>query len=141
MLARLNGWTFWLPLISRVQQKDCMNLRWRKQKRTAQRSRGLGELTGDFMMAQHGLGFHTRSFTDFSVAPFLKATGDAALEMSPPSIVMPSFAAPSTCRKTFPSFKTRVALNKTSCDSMKRRTDSASLSPCTLKPFTAASVT
>ena len=33
--------------------------------------------------------YHARSFTDFSSAPFLNASGAAAFEMSPPSIVIP----------------------------------------------------
>src|ERR1035437_1166130 len=99
---------------------------------------------GELAMFTHmpvlgGLINYARSFTAFSEAPFLNASGAAAFEMSPPSRVMPACAAPSTCRKMDAGFSSFVALNKTSCDSMKRKTDSASLSPCTLKPFTDAS--
>jgi len=50
----------------------------------------------------------------------LDTTGAPALEISPPSIVIPAFAAPSTCKKTAAGLSNRVALIKTSCDSMNR---------------------
>ncbi len=84
---------------------------------------------------------HARSFTDFWEAPALKDNGAAALDKSPPSTVIRSLAAPSTCRKTAVGLNTLEALSNTSLVSMNRSNDSAFSLPCTLKPFTADSFT
>src|SRR6266436_768980 len=84
---------------------------------------------------------HARSFTDFWEAPALKDNGAVAVDKSPPSTVMRSLAAPSTCRKTAVGVNTREALSNTSLVSMNRSKHSAFSLPCTLKPFTADSST
>jgi hypothetical protein len=43
---------------------------------------------------------HARIFTEFSVAPFLYTMAEAASDKSPPSMVMASLSAPSSCKNT-----------------------------------------
>jgi hypothetical protein len=57
------------------------------------------------------IGVHTRSFRALSVALLANVGGEAVFEISPPSIVIASFAVPSIWRNNEAGVSTRVALN------------------------------
>ncbi|SPF56826.1 hypothetical protein SBA4_940005 [Candidatus Sulfopaludibacter sp. SbA4] len=67
--------------------------------------------------------------------------GSSDFDKSPPSIVIPWLAAPSTRKKTGPGLFTRTALGNMSRESMNRVIDSALASAGQVTPFTAASST
>lgn len=71
-----------------------------------------------------------------------KMEGDVVVfDRSPPSIVILSLSAPLSWRKVVAGVRTRVAVKRTSLESMKRTTDSAEVLPCTLRPLMATSST
>lgn len=87
---------------------------------------GTGFLKSEFQtIVKCGFLVQVRSFADSLRAFALNDNGAEALDKSPPSIVIPWLAAPSTCRKTAVGVNTREALSNTSLVSMNRSKDSA----------------
>jgi len=69
------------------------------------------------------------SFTAVSAAPAPKAMGEAAFARSPPSMIIPSFPAPSSNMNVEDGVKTRAAVTRIYFESIRRSTDSAAVFP------------